>query len=132
MTVAVQRVLDDASETLVDPATRLIEADVAAAELASQAAALVDEAGLTPDPEMMKRLERRCEELQTTFGDVVRRSVWATVPGTAHAPDPTALTTPPTVPVTSGAAEPPTGDIATETTAVAAPLWTCEIGHKPR
>ena len=80
LAVAIYGVIDDASEAPSDPAIRLIEADVAAAQIEAEAAALDNEAGLESSNQLLVRLEQRCEELQLTFPDVVQRTVWTAVP----------------------------------------------------
>ena len=71
----VQRVLDDTSELPADPATRVIDADIAAAFLATEAnAAALDAAvsGTTYDAAADAPFRTRCEtDLESAFRDVL-------------------------------------------------------------
>ena len=85
-TLIVQRVVDDSSEVPVDPLVRVLEADIAAAFLASEAdtAALSQEA-----PYIDADFEQRCEvALLAAFGGVVHTAQWRS-PVTIPADPPT-------------------------------------------
>ena len=82
-TLIVQRVVDDTSEIPADPAVRVIDADIAAAFLASEADAAV--LSLPYDDALF---EDRCETaLHAAFADVVLSASW-TSPMATIPPDP--------------------------------------------
>ena len=72
----VQRVVDDTSEVPADPVVRLLEADIEAAFVASDAQAAWDKA--VPDGSMFAEphFNDRCTDIQNDFSDVVASAVW--------------------------------------------------------
>ena len=77
--LAVQRVIDDTAEVPADPAVRLIDADITAAFVASDAQAAFDQAVSDGDPSLYVDTDflGRCDPgIQTAFGDVVLRAAW--------------------------------------------------------
>ena len=72
--LAVQRVVDDTAEVPADPAVRLIDADIAAAFVASEAQAAFD---ADPAGYADTSFESRCKPgIENDFDDVVDRAVW--------------------------------------------------------
>ena len=74
----VQRVVDDTSEVPVDPLVRLLEADIEAAFVASEAQAAFDAAlsARNPSSYVDGNFSSRCTDVQTDFGDVVANTDW--------------------------------------------------------
>ncbi len=76
--LAVQRVIDDTAEVPADPAVRLIDADIAAAFVASDAQAAFDAAVRDGNLYVDSGFSSRCDPgIQDDFGDVVSRAVWS-------------------------------------------------------
>ena len=69
--LTVQRVLDDTSDVPADPAVRVIDADIAAAFIASEA----DAAALAGTTDFTD-FSQRCTHLGTAFDVVVQWAVW--------------------------------------------------------
>lgn len=82
LAVAVQRLLDDAAETRADPAVRLLEAHVLAAELSSRAVAASRSSGLDPNEPLFAELRGRCERLASDYPSTISAAVWVQVPAT--------------------------------------------------
>ncbi len=76
--LAVQRVIDDTAEAPADPVVRLLEADIAAAFVASDAQADFDAAVSAGNPSSYVdgNFSSRCTGVRTDFGDVVANTVW--------------------------------------------------------
>jgi hypothetical protein len=79
MVVAVQRVLDDATEISVDRSVRLLEAQVLAAELSSEAAVEGSDGDMDPDGPVLAALRARCEQVAADYRDAVSTAEWTQV-----------------------------------------------------
>lgn len=78
----VQRMVDSAADIPDDPATRLIDADVAAAMIAAEATAT------RLDPDYVESVfGARCDDLETSFADVVDNTTWAPATITGSPPE---------------------------------------------
>ena len=92
-TLIVQRVLDDHSEVPPDPVVRFIQADIEAAEIATGAQAVFDQAVADGNRSAYTDTDykNRCEgDLKRAFSDVVTTASWASpsgLDGTAGTPD---------------------------------------------
>ncbi|WP_420626951.1 hypothetical protein [Candidatus Poriferisodalis sp.] len=84
MSVAFQRILDDAAESTTDPTARLLEANVVAAEVANDAAAAQEGTGLDPDGPLFAELSGRCEQIAVDFDGAVLSTVWTAVPSNSE------------------------------------------------
>lgn len=139
MTVAVQRILDDSAEISADQSVRLLEANVLAAELSSQAAAASRSSGLDPNGTLFAELRGRCEQLASNYPGAVSATEWTQVSATDLAPMPTTSTTAAgnteATTVATTAAPPTTlGDQTTTTVAAEPPAtqWACQVtGRSP-
>jgi len=102
--LAVQRVLDDTAEVPADPAVRLIDADIAASLIVTEANKAALAGPLVPD------FAARCNQLATAFSDVVASvGPWSppiTIPGNSGNPGATPPV-PPTPPELSTPAKCP-------------------------
>ena len=80
-TLTVQRVVDDAVEVPADPVVRVIDADIAAAQIVAEAQAVFDAYQMDQDqqpPYDDADFELRCaSDLPAQFADVVSSAVWA-------------------------------------------------------
>ena len=76
MVVAVQQLLDDATEISADRSVRLLEANVLAAELSSQAAALGSGSDSESGAAVLVQLGERCQQLALSFPDAVSTAEW--------------------------------------------------------
>lgn len=93
MVVAVQQLLDDATEVRADRSVRLLEANVLAAELSSQAAAVGAGSDSGPDAAVLAQLGKRCEQLAVNYRDAISAAEWTQAPRAVAAPKPTTATT---------------------------------------
>ncbi|WP_419840932.1 hypothetical protein [Candidatus Poriferisodalis sp.] len=134
--VAIQQILEDSRETRVDSDVRWLEAGIAAAEISSEAASMLDRSGAQPDAQSFPGLRVRCEELARLYADAVAKSAWVQVPVDVHEPTPTtaAVTTTSTPP--AGLNDEPDAESeatlpdGTATTATPEPqrlLWVCQL-----
>ncbi|WP_419932397.1 hypothetical protein [Candidatus Poriferisodalis sp.] len=80
MVVAVQRLLDDATEVTADRSVRLLEAHVLAADLSSQAAAVASGSDSGPDAIVLAEIGERCAQLALSYRDAVSTAEWVQVP----------------------------------------------------
>lgn len=87
MAVAVQRLVDDAADTAADPAVRLLEARVLAADLSKRAAdAAAGNGGLDLHESLLAELRRRCERIPSSHPGAVSAAQWAQVRSADSAP----------------------------------------------
>ena len=86
--LAVQRVIDDTSEVPADPLVRLLEADIAAAFVASDAQATFDQAVSDGNPfsYVDGNFSSRCTGIQNDFPDAVASTGWTTPSGSDGMP----------------------------------------------
>ncbi|MYD34255.1 MAG: hypothetical protein F4W98_10315 [Acidimicrobiales bacterium] len=136
MAVAVQRLLDDATETRAAPTVRLLEANVLAAELSSRAVAAARSSGLDPNGALFAKLRGLCERLASDYPDTISAAAWTQVPVTDLAPVATTATTAAESTETTAAPPTPTTLAGQTTTTFAAqpPVmqWACQVtGRSP-
>ena len=79
MVGAVQQLLDDATEISTDRSVRLLEANVVAAELSSQAVAASDGSDSEPNAAVLAQLGEHCQQLALSYSDAVSTAEWTAV-----------------------------------------------------